>query len=127
MRILMLSNYYKPEQAASPYLGENRREAYAQAGFEMVIHTPVPCRGISEEVRQEYAKRLYEEELDGKLKVHRFPLMKEGKNPIQRALRYLLCSIKTYRYAIKEKDIDYITNYEYVHYSTLILILLRLH
>lgn len=106
MRILMLANYYKPEQAASPYLGENRREAYAQAGFEMVLYTPVPCRGISEEMRQEYAKRLYEEELDGKLKVHRFPLMKEGKNPIQRALRYTLSIWKLYRCALKEKDID---------------------
>ncbi len=106
MRILMLSNYYKPEKAASPYLGENKREAYAAAGFEMVLYTPVPTRGISEEVRREYSKRLYEEELDGKLKVHRFPLMREGRNPIQRALRYALSIWKLYRLALKETDID---------------------
>ena len=102
----MLSNYYKPEKAASPYLGENRREAFAEAGFEMVFYTPVPTRGISPEVREEYKHRLYEEELDGKLKVHRFPLMKEGKNPLQRAFRYTLSILKLYRAARKEHDID---------------------
>jgi len=106
MKILSLSNYYKPEQAASSYLGENKREAYAKAGFDMVIHTPVPCRGISEEVRKEYSKRLYEEELGGRVKVYRFPLMREGKNPIQRAFRYTLCIWKLYLRARKEKDVD---------------------
>lgn len=106
MKILILANYYKPEVAASSYLSENCRQAYARAGFELVLHTPVPCRGISEEVRKEYKGRLYEEELGGKLKVHRFPLMKEGKNPIQRAFRYALSVWKLYRRALKEKDID---------------------
>lgn len=106
MRILTLANYHYPEQAASPYLGENRREAYAKAGFEMVLYAPVPCRGISEEVRKEYKGRLYEEQYDGLLKVHRFPLMKEGKNPIQRAFRYTLSIWKLYRCALKEKNID---------------------
>ena len=106
MRILFLSNYYKPEKAASPYLGENMRQAFAEAGFDMVLHTPVPCRGVSEEVRKEYSKRFYEEELDGKLQVHRFSLMREGQNPIQRAFRYTLSIWKLYRRAMKEKDID---------------------
>ena len=106
MKILMLANYYKPEQAASSYLWENNREAYAEAGFDMVLHTPVPCRGISEEVRKEYSKRLYEEELDGKLKVYRFPLMREGRNPIQRAFRYTLSIWKLYLRARKEKNVD---------------------
>ena len=106
MKILMLANYYKPEKAASPYLGENRREAYAEAGFDMVLYTPVPTRGITEEVRRDYQNRLYEEELDGKLIVHRFPLMREGKNPIQRAFRYALSIWKLYRFALKEHDVD---------------------
>ena len=106
MRILLLANYYKPEKAASPYLGENKREAFAKAGFDMVLYTPVPTRGVSEEVRREYRQRLYEEELDGKLKVHRFPLMREGKNPLQRAFRYALSIWKLYRLALKEHDID---------------------
>lgn len=106
MKILTLSSYYKPEQFASPYLDENRWEAYAKAGYDIVLYTPVPTRGITEEVRREYAKRLYEEELDGKLKVHRVPLMREGKNPIQRAFRYFLSIIKLYRCACREKGVD---------------------
>ncbi len=106
MKILMLASYYYPEQAASPYLADNRREAFAEAGFDMVLYTPVPTRGITEEVRREYSKRLYEEGLGGRLKVHRFPLMREGKNPIQRAFRYFLNICKLYDKALKEKDVD---------------------
>lgn len=102
----MLASYYYPEQAASPYLADNRREAFAEAGFDMVLYTPVPTRGITDEVRREYSKRLYEEGLGGRLKVHRFPLMREGKNPIQRAFRYFLNICKLYDKALKEKDVD---------------------
>lgn len=106
MKILMLANYFKPERVASPYLGENCREAYAKEGFDMVLYTPVPTRGITEEVRQEYKKRLYEEEYDGKLRIHRFPLMREGKNPVLRAFRYTLSIWKLYLRARKEKNVD---------------------
>lgn len=106
MRILFLSNYYKPEIAASSYLSENIREAYANAGFDMVLYTPVPSRGVSAKVRTEYGKRLLETEYNGKLTVHRFPLMREGKNTLQRAVRYLLSVVKLYRYGGKEKNID---------------------
>lgn len=106
MKILMLANYFYPEQAASPYLGENRRQAFADAGFEMEVHTPVPTRGISDEVWKEYRHKYYEEMLDGKLKLHRFPLMREGKNPLQRAFRYTLSICKLYLRARKAKDVD---------------------
>ncbi|MBQ3053601.1 MAG: glycosyltransferase family 4 protein [Clostridia bacterium] len=106
MRILFLSNYFKPEIAASSYLGENIREAYAKEGFEMVLYTPVPSRGISDEVRAEYSKKLHERELDGHLTIHRFPLMRESKNTIQRAFRYLLSIMNLYRLGKKEKNID---------------------
>ena len=33
MKILVLPAYYYPEQAASPYLGDNIREAMCNAGF----------------------------------------------------------------------------------------------
>lgn len=106
MKILLLPNYFTPERAASSYLGANIRDAYAKEGFEMVLYAPVPSRGVSDEVRAEYAKRTYEEMLDGKLKIHRFPLMREGKNPIQRAFRYYLSIRKQYRNALREKDVD---------------------
>lgn len=47
MKILMLANYYPPEQAASSYLGENMRQAFAGAGFDMALYTPVLTRCFS--------------------------------------------------------------------------------
>ncbi len=106
MKILYLANYFKPERAASSYLGDNIRWAYAKAGFDMVLYAPVPTRGISDEVREEYKKRLLDTDYDGKMTIHRFPLMREGKNPIQRAIRYFLSIVNLYRLGCKEKNVD---------------------
>lgn len=106
MKILFLLSYYKPEHAASSYLGENIREAFVGAGHECVVYAPVPTRGVSKKIHDEYRKRLYEEEFDGKLKIHRFKMFREGKNSLQRALRYLLCICKQVFYGCREKDVD---------------------
>lgn len=109
MKILMLPAYYYPESAASFYLGENAREAYAKNGFEMELYCPVPTRGIDQETRKKYKKIKYEEKLDGHLKIHRFNLLAEGKNPIIRALRYFVCNFKHYHYGSRAKNIDVIS------------------
>ena len=44
--------------------------------------------------------------MNGSLEVKRFSMIREGKNPIQRAFRYFLCSIKHYYKGIQEKNID---------------------
>ena len=106
VRILYLPAYFYPETAASSYLGENRNQAFADAGFEMDVYTPMPCRGISKELREEYKKKRIEELYDGKMTLHRFPMFPEGKNPFMRALRYALCWLKHYYYGVKAKGID---------------------
>ncbi|MBR7092918.1 MAG: glycosyltransferase family 4 protein [Clostridia bacterium] len=106
MKILFLQAYFEPERVASPYLGENKRQAYADAGFDMVLYTPVPTRGVTDEVRRAYKSRLREQALDGRLQIRRFPLMREGKNPLLRALRYFLCTRRLYKAALKEPDAD---------------------
>ena len=95
MKILVLPAYYYPEQAASPYLGDNIREAMCNAGFILDLYAPMPTRGVSEERRVEYKERKIEYKYDNKLVIHRFPMYSEGKNPINRALRYdlLVCTI----------------------------------
>ena len=108
MKILQLPAYFYPESAASSHLSSNLREAYAENGFDMELFCPVPTRGVTDDERAIYKKLKYEELLDGHLKVHRFNLMKEGKNPIGRALRYFLCNIKHYSCAVKCKDADII-------------------
>lgn len=108
MRILYLPAYFTPEKAASGYLGENRNQAFADAGFETITYTPTPCRGISKEERKKYCSKEYltEKMYDGKMTVHRFPLYAEGKNPVLRALRYTLCWIKQFNRGLAAKNID---------------------
>ena len=106
MKILYLPAYFYPEKAASSYLGENRNQAFADAGFEIDAYAPMPCRGISQEVREEYKKKRVEKLHKGKMTLHRFSMYAEGKNPIMRALRYLFCWIAQGWKGMRAKDVD---------------------
>ena len=70
----------------------------------MVTYTPTPCRGIDAETRKKYKKIRLEERFDGHLIVHRFSMFAEGKNPVLRALRYFLCTIKHFNLGVFAKD-----------------------
>ena len=104
MKILYLTAYSYPEQAASGYLGGNLNAAYVEQGWNMVLYTPTPCRGIDAETRRKYKKIKKEERLDGHMLVHRFSMFAEGKNPVLRALRYSLCTIKHFNRGVFAKD-----------------------
>lgn len=108
MRILYLPAYFYPEKAASSYLGENRNQAFADAGLEIIAYVPTPCRGISKVEREKYCSKQYSTEImyDGKMTIHRFSLYAEGKNPVLRALRYALCWVKQFNRGLFAKDID---------------------
>lgn len=93
MKVLYFTAYFEPEQVASSYLGKSRNQAFAAAGLNMVLYTPMPTRGISDEVRKEYKSRKTEILYDGHMTVHRFHLMREGKNSLVRAFRYACSSI----------------------------------
>lgn len=90
MRILTFSAYFTPEIAASMYLSEDIFEGLARAGHYVELYVPVPCRGISDDIREKYKKKKIEVLYDGHLIIHRFALYKEGKNTFLRALRYLI-------------------------------------
>lgn len=108
MKILLLPAYFYPEQAASSYLGDNIRQALCEAGCDVVLYAPIPSRGISKEVREEYKKRKLEHWHDGRLEIHRFSMYAEGKNPILRALRYVFCWCAQFWKGLRAKDIDLI-------------------
>lgn len=108
MKILLLPAYFYPEQAASSYLGDNIRQALCEAGCDVVLYAPIPSRGITKEVREEYKKRKVEHWHDGKLEIHRFSMYGEGKNPILRALRYVFCWCAQFWKGLRAKDIDLI-------------------
>ena len=104
MKILFLTAYAYPEMAASGYLGGNLNNSYVDQGWAMEVYTPTPCRGIDAETRKKYKKIKREERLDGHLIVHRFSMFAEGKNPVLRALRYFLCTIKHFNRGVFAKD-----------------------
>lgn len=106
MKLLKLCTYFTPEKTAASHLVNDMYEAFTAAGINCVCITPEPSRGVSDEVRNEYKKKRTESLYNGMLTVKRFPMMREKRNLIQRALRYLLCAIKTYQYAVREKDVD---------------------
>lgn len=106
MKVLQLTGYFLPEKAASIYLVENRLEAFAKEGFDMVIHASRPTRGLSDEEYAVYKNRKEELMYDGKLRVHRFAMYREGKNPILRAMRYSFNWIIQLWYGLTEKNVD---------------------
>lgn len=96
MRLLKLTAYGYPEQTAGGYIGGNLNDALTKHGIDTITYVPTPSRGVSDEVRKQYKKKEYRNEVlnDGHHVIHRFPMYKEGKNPVLRALRYALCAIK---------------------------------
>lgn len=98
MKILQLTSYFYPEKAASFYLRDNRDEAFLKEGFQIVVYTPVPTRGVSKDEREYYKRHKLESKASGQMKVHRFSLYGEGKNPVLRACRYFLsCIIQLFK------------------------------
>ena len=87
MKILDLPAYFYPESISSSHLDADLHEAIAKAGMEIELYTATPCRNVTEDVRREYKKKRIEKMYEGKMTVHRYPLYREGKNPVLRALR----------------------------------------
>lgn len=104
MKLLSYSAYYSPETAASLYLYENLYNDFVINDIKIILYTPTPTRGITDEVRQEYKKKKLEFLFDGKMTVHRFNLIREKKNPILRAWRYTLSCIKQFWKGLFAKD-----------------------
>lgn len=105
MRAIFPCSYYLPETAASLYLTDNIVHACAEQGIEVDLYTPTPTRGVSVEAKWERFEILEE----GKLRIKRFHLYGEGKNPFLRALRYVFGEIILLHYCLWEKyDVAFI-------------------
>lgn len=89
MKIIFPCSYYLPETAASLYLTDNIVRACAEKGIETYLYTPTPTRGVPNGVKWERN----ETDCNGMLKIRRFHLYGEGKNPLARAFRYLLSEL----------------------------------
>ena len=86
MKVIFPCSYYLPETAASLYLTDNIVHACAENKIEVDLYTPTPTRNVPKGAEWKREERL----VDGLLRIHRFHLYGEGKNPLLRALRYLL-------------------------------------
>lgn len=106
MRILRLRAYYDPEITAGIHLDHDLSEAFMNNDIYYISYTPSPTRGVTKEVREAYKNRKKEIIYNGYVEINRFSMFREGHNPIQRALRYIACTIREYWLGIKEKNID---------------------
>lgn len=96
MKILHLPAYFQPEHAASSYLVDSMYHAFTANGIEMVVFTPMPTRGISDELKKVYRHRRKEMLYGGRMIVHRFLLMDECQNSVGRAFRYFVSCLKQF-------------------------------
>ncbi len=96
IQLLKLPPYCYPERISSSHLTEDMYEAFADAGIHTTVVAPTPCRGIDEETRRHYKGIRHEQLENGSVDVYRFPLFKEGRSPILRAFRYILCNVIQY-------------------------------
>lgn len=107
MNILIFNAYYFPEMAASMYLEGDIAEGFANEN-KVIMYVPVPSRGVSDETRKEYKKKKLEYHCEGRLKIARYNLMKESRNPLLRAFRYFIQNIKQYYCGISTNNVDVI-------------------
>jgi len=108
MKILMLPSYCYPEQVSSSHLTNDLFETFEKAGIKTEIYTPTPTRGIDKKTRERYKKIKTEQRFNDSVIIYRFPLFGEGKNTIQRALRYIIGNIIQTHKGFGAKDIDLI-------------------
>lgn len=106
MKILKLTAYGYPEKTAGGYLGGNLNQAFIRQGWDIVTYMPTPSRGVSDDIRKQYKTKKFRKEItdDGHHVIHRFSMYKEGQNPIMRAIRYFLCTIKHFNRGVFTKD-----------------------
>ena len=106
MKILYLDAYFKPEKISGAHMSEDTRKALVSAGHTIQIYAPTPSRGLNKDVRKFYKKKKNETEFNGAIKIHRFPLYKEGKNSFFRAIRYSICEMQLLWFGLTAKNVD---------------------
>lgn len=91
MRILMLKDYYYPEQCAGISLAQDLVNGFCNNNHCVEVFTPIPCRGITSDIRAEYRNKKIERH--GNAVIHRYWLPYEKTGILARALRYFLQNI----------------------------------
>lgn len=108
MRILFPAGYFDPERYASRQLNLDMVTALAEAGHTVTVISPAPSRGVPKEPKWTRAEKKQGVLCGGKVEILRFPMLREGSNPVLRALRYLLCHLAQFFLASRCKSADLI-------------------
>ena len=103
MKILFLNAYFYPEKIAFTHLEKDIIETLLKKGYEIKILCPIPTRGITSKVKDEYRNKKYEKIYNDRVEIIRFWAPQEGKNPIIRALRYFWCNLRQYQIGRKTR------------------------
>lgn len=106
MKVLLLKDYFYPEQCAGIQLTNDLLEGFSKNDLEAEVFVPIPCRGIDKTTRKAYRKIKNEILHDGKIKLHRYWLPYECKNTLLRAFRYLLQNIRQFFKGLTCKNVD---------------------
>ena len=105
MKILIPFPYYHPEQCAGLFVIDDVTEEAARQGIDSLITVPTPTRNVPPDAQWKRNEIL----CDGRVKVRRFHMYGEGKNPVLRAFRYLLCEIVQLHYMLwRDYDVAFI-------------------
>ena len=94
MKVQYFGQYFTPEKSSGGYLVTDLLEGFIREGWEVDVYTSTPTRGVTEETRKQYCRMPLEISENGKLRIHRMPLYREGKGFIPRAIRYMLFSLQ---------------------------------
>lgn len=87
MRVFFPFAYYYPEQCAGIFVVDDVMREAAKQGVSSYLSVPTPTRDLPKD-----ASWLRNEVQEGGLiRIHRFRMYGEGRNPLLRALRYLFC------------------------------------
>lgn len=105
MRIFIPFSYYHPEQCAGLFVIDDMTEEAARQGIKSLITVPTPTRNVEPGGKWNRNELL----CNGMVQVYRFHMYGEGKNPVLRALRYLLCEMVQLHHMLwKKYDVAFI-------------------
>ncbi len=97
--------YFAPEQFASMQLDKDILGAFVENNIASVVYAPMPSRGVDDNTREFYKKnKRCEVSCDGLTVVRRFSLIKEGRNPVLRAMRYFMQCFKQLLFGIFSRE-----------------------
>lgn len=99
MKVLYPFAYYYPETCAGIYIIDNIMETAAEDGVESLLTVPTPTRDVEKGAVWERKEKKFSE----KTEIRRFHMFQEGKNPIGRAFRYLMCELVQTKICLFEK------------------------